>query len=622
MLRNLGILQKIILAFMVIFAVTITLLSTSAGLVLRAKLAQRQGEIDIPKAANAIYADIDHNLLQPASALELVAKDGFIKDWMLAGEPAKDLPKLLTTLKTVAEKFKAEGCNLVSKRTGNYYDLTNPRRLTADDGWFAAFGDTKKEVEINVYTDHPVFKEVAFINRRIDHNGEYLGVASMAMKLSDLVHRVVDAKVGTRGSTYMCDANGLVTIHSDKSLIHKENVASLPGFQEAWGQVKASSGHLFEAERNGDRRFVYVKPVPELGWFLVIEASQKELFAETDRAILFGALGTVVLGCLLLSATLYVLLKKMLLVPLNGVLEGIRRNDLTVEIQNLVQDEVGELGRAFNASSARFREIFRGMATDSERVASGSTELSATAEEMRNTSNEIAMVSERQHSGMASISGAMDKLSGLIARIQGFIVESKGRAERAVGASTTGTQSGEATAEAMRAIRESTKRMTTAVAVIQDIARQTNLLSLNAAIEAAKAGAMGKGFAVVAEEVRKLAERSASATREIRALIEEVDVVVLQGEETVTGSVGALQNIREQIDSLAEEVDRILEAVSEGAGMRDEVQRHVHATNLDTERSSAASHELAATVGEVAKTATELAKVAENLSSAVAKYKI
>lgn len=90
-----------------------------------------------------------------------------------------------------------------------------------------------------------------------------------------------------------------------------------------------------------------------------------------------------------------------------------------------------------------------------------------------------------------------------------------------------------------------------AVKVIQDIARQTNLLSLNAAIEAAKAGQHGKGFAVVAEEVRKLAERSGSAAKEIARLIEDSNLAVAQGQDTVQEAVTALGRIREHIAHLS-----------------------------------------------------------------------
>jgi len=164
--------------------------------------------------------------------------------------------------------------------------------------------------------------------------------------------------------------------------------------------------------------------------------------------------------------------------------------------------------------------------------------------------------------------------------------------------------------------------MAQAVRVVNEIADQTNLLSLNAAIEAAKAGEQGKGFSVVAEEVRKLAERSAQATREIQDLIREVDASVDQGGQTVQHSVESIRIIHTHIESLAANFQGISEAMRQQATTGAEVRGHVEGTNQEIERTSSASVELAATVEEIVHTAGELAKVAEGLTARVGRYRV
>ena len=623
--KRLGIVTKIALSFVVIFAVTILSLMAVTALIMRKNLADRLTQVEIPKAAAAIYAEIERGLLQPASELEMPASDPFLKAWLASGEPAADLPKVNELLSLISKKFHTSGSNLVSRRTSNYHAVQNGayqfRKLGEADDWFEAFGRGGKAFEINVYTDHPVYRDSAFINRRIDEKGTFQGVVSTQLSLSELVQRVVNQRIGKEGRTYLVDAAGTIQVHENKALIRKGTVLGNPGFAEAWPKVQASDEHLFTVEQDGDSRLVFTKRVPGLDYFLVVEASRSELFATLNRSLLLAGIVAVLLGGSLLAGAM-VMLRNILLKPLHGLLEGIRKNDLTLQLQNLGDDELGEVGRAFNASSSRFREIFQGLAADSERVASGSTELSATAEEMSQTSEEIAKISERQRTGMASITSAMDRLSHLILSMQEWIQAASGRANQAVTEAGDGTRAGDVSAQAMSAIQGATKRITDAIGVIQELANQTNMLSLNAAIEAAKAGEQGRGFAVVAEEVRKLAERSAQAAKEIRTLIEEVDQVVLQGDQAVGATATALQRIQTQIQHLASDVDRIAGAVAQQATTREDVRSHVEATHQDTERSSAASTELAATVGEVAKTSAELARVSDNLARAVSRYQI
>jgi ABC-type amino acid transport substrate-binding protein len=172
----------------------------------------------------------------------------------------------------------------------------------------------------------------------------------------------------------------------------------------------------------------------------------------------------------------------------------------------------------------------------------------------------------------------------------------------------------------MNAIRDATKRMAQAVTVIHEIANQTNLLSLNAAIEAAKAGEQGKGFSVVAEEVRKLAERSAQATREIQALIQEVNTRVEQGGSTVSRSVESLASIRSHIDNLASNFRGIAEAMKQQTSTGTEVRSRVEGTTKEIERTATASLELSATVDEIVRTSVELSKVAAGLTARVSRY--
>ncbi len=308
--------------------------------------------------------------------------------------------------------------------------------------------------------------------------------------------------------------------------------------------------------------------------------------------------------------------------PLQVLAQGLAQSDLTLHLPVTSQDEIGAAASAFNAYNGRLRQVFHGLAGTSTQVASGSTQLSASAEQISATSTVIADNSEAQRIAFERIAAAVTQLSASIDQVSGSIRRSEQESQAAVSAVQQGAAAGAKSAEAMEDIRTATSRMVSAVRLIQDNARQTNLLSLNAAIEAAKAGAMGKGFAVVAEEVRKLAERSGAAAREIGELIEQSNTSVDEGARTVAATVESLTAIDSNIQGLAAMLLQVGAAAGEQAHTSTEVAQQVDDTMGRVVHNATATGELARAVAEIARTAADLAGAAENQHHAVGQFKL
>ncbi|MBP1627253.1 MAG: chemotaxis protein [Holophagaceae bacterium] len=304
------------------------------------------------------------------------------------------------------------------------------------------------------------------------------------------------------------------------------------------------------------------------------------------------------------------------------VMAKVATGDLTVRATMERKDEFGRLGQGLDAMVNQLRQLMQGIRQGVEGVASGATQLSASAEEMSATSNEIAKSVETQRNGSEAMVAAVGELSASIEEVNRGAQASLKRLEEAQEATLRGDQSGQATQKAMQGITETAGQIAKAVSVIQEIAQQTNLLSLNAAIEAAKAGEQGKGFAVVAEEVRKLAERSSTSAKEIARYIEEANQAIHNGSSTVATTVEILKQIRSVLDDFASSTRQATAATAEQATAGNEVARQVEGNAQEAVAIASAITEMSATTSEVARTSTDLHQLAEGLQVKIQAFRV
>jgi methyl-accepting chemotaxis protein len=304
----------------------------------------------------------------------------------------------------------------------------------------------------------------------------------------------------------------------------------------------------------------------------------------------------------------------MVVAPLKvygGVLGAVVKGDLTVKAPEA--PPYGILGRALNQTVTRLREQIQLVAQISERAASASTQLSAASVQVGSATTEISSGAERQQREARGSSATLGELARSLEGLAQSAFQSVEVSEKAIGTSRTGKLNAEVAVTAMDAIHESSQRVGKVTTVIADIARQTNLLSLNAAIEAAKAGHQGKGFAVVAEEIRKLAERSAGAAKEITALILESQERVQAG-ETAVASVGrSLEAIEADMGSQAQGAKAAAQAMEQLAHSSAAVLTAMGGLLQVADRNASSSMELAASIGETNRTIDELSRLAVQL---------
>ncbi|AMV28354.1 Methyl-accepting chemotaxis protein II [Gemmata sp. SH-PL17] len=262
--------------------------------------------------------------------------------------------------------------------------------------------------------------------------------------------------------------------------------------------------------------------------------------------------------------------------------------DFTHQTPEMGTDVIGQMAAALSKAVVSVREALEGVREVSEQLADASSQLSSASEEISTGAQEQASSLEETASTLEQITARVRQNSDSAQQARQLANNSKEIAERGgqvVGSAVT----------AMNAINQSSKKIADIITTIDEIAFQTNLLALNAAVEAARAGEQGRGFAVVASEVRNLAQRSATAAKEIKDLIEDSVKKVDAGTELVNRSGATLGDIVTSVTRVTDLVTEIAAAGKEQSTGIDQVSKAVSQMDEVTQRNAAQTEEMSAT---------------------------
>lgn len=282
-----------------------------------------------------------------------------------------------------------------------------------------------------------------------------------------------------------------------------------------------------------------------------------------------------------------------------NILGALSRGDLTQKIEGEYEGLFDDIKQALNTTIEQLSKMAKNIKVSAGAVNSASNEISSGSED-------LSQRTEQQASTLEETAASMEELTGTVRQNSENAAQANNLSSQASSVAGKGGEVVGKAVEAMGRIEESAKKISDIIGVIDDIAFQTNLLALNAAVEAARAGDAGKGFAVVASEVRTLAGRSASASKDIKTLINESSEQVTQGSQLVNEAGTTLKDIVGSIKEVASLVSEIASASSEQATGIEEINTAVVQMDEGTQQNAALVEENTAAAQSLVEQSEEL----------------
>ncbi|SFF05489.1 methyl-accepting chemotaxis sensory transducer with Cache sensor [Paenibacillus algorifonticola] len=507
---------------------------------------------------------------------------------------------------------------------------------------------------------------VVIVGAPLIKDGKAYGFYGASYSISEAVQGVSTAQFGETGKAYMTLADGTFLSHPDETYLLSKKLSDLgiAPLDQALANATQGNTSAIHFTENGAKKIGFMS-VTGLNWVITMFAEESEILKPVNT--LLNLIVLVGSGIIILALIMTILIALRIVYPIRQLTHGIdvlAQGDLTYRIPVKGKTDISKALHSFNAAGDQIQLLMKEVNGLSEQLTDSAKQLAEGADQGARAAQSIseailvvAESSERQTSSLQDGSQAADSIAVQIDGIASYSTNAADIASEASNLSDDGAASmdqlngkmvemeqgiGEL-AQTIHALSGLSGKIGDVVGSISQIARQTNILSLNAAIEASRSGEAGRGFAVVADEIRKLAGQSMESAEQIAGFIGsirlEIDRTLQASEQTVTQAAEGrhtgeearelFTRIRSSIQEVAASIQGVSTASSEmvsGTATLVESIRLISdsasETAAESQNVSAAAEQQMASMEEVASSSAELANMAEKLRIQINKFKL